>query len=134
MPAAATQYDMPKTPQGAPPSFYNQAAGMAATGGGAAQPSSKQPAPDPDTQKFVQMTDKLLTVLGAMQIMKPNGIDVTKFTQAAADSIKQCVEAVKGGETQQPGGTMPSAADSGTAPVSGDSTGSPAGGAAGDAG
>lgn len=128
MPAASAQYDMPKTPQGAPPSFYNQAAGMAQTGGGAAAAPPPPPAANADTQKFLEMTDKLLTVLGSMQAMKPNGIDVTKFTQAAADSIKKCVESVKGGETDQPAGTDPSAGQSGQLP--GDQTGGSQGAAA----
>lgn len=124
--ATPPQYQMPSTPQGAPPSFYNQAAQMS-NGAGAAQPHGQPQQPDPDTQKFVQMTDKLLTVLGAMQIMKPNGVDVTKYTQAAADSIKSCMEAVKTGEKQQPAGTTPAAADSGQLP--GDQTGGDSGAA-----
>ena len=89
MPAAVAQYDMPKTSRRAPPQFLTirrQAWRM--TGGGAA-PAQQQPPPNADTQKFLEMTDKLLTVLGSMQTMKPNGIDVTKYTQAAADSIKK---------------------------------------------
>lgn len=127
MPAATAQYDMPKTPQGAPPSFYNQAAGMAQTGGGASPAQPAPPQPNADTQKFLEMTDKLLTVLGSMQAMKPNGIDVTKFTQAAADSIKSCVESVKSGETAQPAGSDPSASSSGQLP--GDQTGGSSGAA-----
>lgn len=100
---------------------------MGQTGGGAAAPPPT-PQPNADTQKFLEMTDKLLTVLGSMQTMKPNGIDVTKYTQAAADSIKKATEAVKSGESGQPAGTDATASDSGQLP--GDQTGGSQGAAA----
>lgn len=100
---------MPTTTPPAPPNFYEQAGkmGAAQAGGGAAagagQPQS-QPSGQPDpTQDFLAMTDKLLQILSKMEAMKPGGKDISKFMQAAAQSVQQAVQFASGDQTTGPG-------------------------------
>lgn len=133
--------NLPSTPESAPPNFYQQVGAMASgPGGGAGQAGAGQPgqpatpAPLDADHEFLDMVNKLLTVLAKMGQMQPRGQDITKFTQAAADAMKACVKSVfnqdvDAGTGQQPGqdGTAAGAA---AAPATAD-MGTGAGAAAG---
>lgn len=109
--------DLPKTKPAAPPNFYENAAAMS---GGSKKPG-KSAASGTD-QEFLNNVTKLLKVLDTLGQMKPKGKDITKYTQAAADSMQEALKQVYGedSEDQTPG------ADA----SAGDSAGTGAGGSA----
>lgn len=107
--------ELPSTPQSAPPNFYSQVGKMASGPGssqqaaGAATATAAKPGPMDADHEFLETVTKLLTVLAKIGQMQPRGQDVSKYTQAAADAMKQCVSAVFGtdmgeaGAAQTPG-------------------------------
>lgn len=115
---------LPRTSAGAPPNFYSQVGSMGGGQPGQGQPGQQQQpgqpdassqaaaTPDPD-REFLEATTKLLTVLGKMGKMQPRGMDVSKFTDAAAQSIKDCVTHVftKDKGKQTPGTSAGAAAN-----------------------
>lgn len=83
--------DLPKTQPAAPPNFYSNAAAM----GAPAQPKQKPaPANSPTDQEFLNNVTKLLKVLDQLGTMKPKGKDISKYTQAAADSMQEALKMV----------------------------------------
>lgn len=134
--AESPQVDMPRTQGGAPPSFYNSVASMPGQQSSQGQPG-QQGGGGGDSDKFIEMTTKLLTVLSSMQAMKPNGMDVTKYTQAAADAMKSCLKNVLGTSGDQAAGTTGDASTTGSGAqspqtsIAGDTTGGAGGGAVG---
>lgn len=121
---------LPRTPASAPPNFYSQVGQMGtnqiqqgATGQQAAQQQnpdqSQSPStgPDPD-REFLEASTKLLTVLDKLGEMKPRGLDVTKYTKAMAQVMKDCMKQVfTGGKKGQLPGSTSSAEDAGTNPA-----------------
>ena len=93
------KYDIPKTPQAAPPNFYSQVGQMAAS-----QPSSAAPKQGKVEADFLDAVTKLLKVLDKLSEMKPNGKDVKQFTDAAAQSIKDALKTVYGEKGQEAAG------------------------------
>ena len=87
----------------APPNFYQNAAAMGSPAG------ATKPAPD-DKQEFLKDVTKLLTILDKMGKRKPNGVDISKYMKAAAESVEKALAATSG------------SGDSSTGP-SGDATG-----------
>ena len=84
---------LPGASQQAPPNFYQQAAAMSG--------SKAKPSPD-DKQEFLTSVTKLLSVLGKMGKMKPNGVDISKYMKAAADSVEKALQATAGdGDSSQ---------------------------------
>jgi hypothetical protein len=136
---ASASYTLPKTAQSAPPNFYSQAGQMAAgqgagagaggksaggPGGSSAGPATPGSGVDPSEAKseFVQNMAKLLKVLAAMGKTKPNGVDIKKYTDAAAQVMHDCLEQVStGGDDNQ----TPDTTDQGS-PADVGSTGPPA--------
>jgi hypothetical protein len=141
---ASASYTLPKTAQSAPPNFYSQAGQMAAgqsdsggnsaggPGGSSAGPSTPGSGTDPSEAKseFVQNMAKLLKVLAAMGKTKPNGVDIKKYTDAAAQVMHDCLEQVStgGDDNQTPDSDQGSPADVGS---TGPAQPSPAGGGSG---
>lgn len=136
---AATSYALPRTPQAAPPNFYSQQAQMGQSGnaaGGQGQPGAAAGAgaqDSPADHEFVVNLAKLLTVLDKMGQSNPNGVNIKKYTDAAARIMKDCSTAVTSGEqtpdTSSSGGasSQPPLTGAGSAPAD---AGSDAGGAA----
>lgn len=127
MSTSAPSFDLPKTPQSAPPNFYSQV--------GQGQGASKGASKDKDTE-FLESVTKLLNVLGKMGKLEPRGMDVSKYTQAAADALKECVKHVFNQDMgQDVAGSDAQAADAGSSPAGGAAADtSSASGAAGAAG
>lgn len=96
-------------------------------GGGAGQPGANgapaKPTMDQD-HEFLDLTTKLLTFLAKIGQMTPRGQDVTKYTQAAADAMKECVKAVFNQDLDGSDGSTPgtdgSAAGAAAAPATAD--------------
>lgn len=109
------------TASNAPPNFYDAAAKMGS-------PSAK-PSPD-DKQEFLKDVTKLLTILDKMGKRKPNGVDISKYMKAAADSVEKALAATSGsGDTS----TGPDADATGDAEASANQTPPPDTGASGAA-
>jgi hypothetical protein len=87
-------------PGAAPPNFYEQAAKAPA---GPAKPDyTKQ------NTEFSEAVVKLLSILGKMEKMTPNGKDISKNMKAAAEAIKSARDdAFEGTETAEATGTEP---------------------------
>ncbi len=110
---------LPTTPTAAPPNFYSQAGAMQAgqAGAGPGQ-AAATPGDDPTKdQEFLENTTKLLGILDKMSELKPRGQDVSKFMQAAAAPIKDCVKHVFNQDPTAAGSTPAdgSVADTGAA-------------------
>ena len=136
MSSAAQSYDLPKTAQSAPPNFYSQAgtgAGGAGTPDDKAGASGDGQSADEAHSEFVQNVAKLLTVLQKMGKSKPNGVDISKYTKACSQVLKDCLEQVSTGGSAVPGGSAPGA-EEGSPPADVGSTGPPAAAAAGGGG
>ena len=73
-------------------------------GGSSAGPSTPGSGTDPSEAKseFVQNMAKLLKVLAAMGKTKPNGVDIKKYTDAAAQVMHDCLEQVSTGGSDTP--------------------------------
>jgi|SRR5882762_1557698 len=92
------------TPQnGAPPSIYSQQGQMMAqqSSGPGTSPADQAATAgaggnDKDTQNYVDTITKLIALLGSIGSMKPKGQDITKYTQAAADALKEGFKQVMG--------------------------------------
>lgn len=101
----ATSSTLPRTAGSAPPNFYTQVGpqgqgqapqGIGANGGQPApqaQPPAPAAPPSPE-QDFLDSTTKLLTVLDKMSKMQPRGMDISKYTDAAAQAIKSAQQYV----------------------------------------
>lgn len=96
---------LPSASSDAPPNFYQQAAQM--SGG-----KPKKAASD-DKQEFLTSVTKLLSVLGKMGKMKPNGVDISKFMKAAADSVEKALQATSGDGDTSGGATGDATGDAG---------------------
>lgn len=111
--------NLPTTPQSAPPNFYSQVGQMSSGPGQApgapGSPDPSKPASMDADHEFLDTVTQLLTVLAKIGDMKPRGQDITKYTQAAADAMKDCVKQVFNQDMPAPG-TQPSAASSAGAP------------------
>jgi hypothetical protein len=97
---------LPKTPESAPPNFYNQVGAMAAGGAGSGQQASTEgnAAGGKTEHDFLEAITKLLKVLDKLEAMKPNGKDVSKYTKAAAEAMKDCMKEVYGDKAQSAAG------------------------------
>jgi hypothetical protein len=122
---------LPRTPGSAPPNFYTQVGqqggapggpGQAGAAGGGQQgqqppPQQQAPGQNPD-QDFIDISEKMLTALAKMGMMQPKGQNIAKYTQAMAQTLKDCMKNVfgqgggKGTAKGTPGSTS-SAADQG---------------------
>ncbi len=113
---------LPTTPTAAPPNFYSQAGAMQAGQTSAGQATPATPGDDPTKdQEFLENTTKLLGILDKMSELKPRGQDVSKFMQAAAAPIKDCVKHVFNQDPTAAGSTPAdgSVADTGAAGAAG---------------
>ncbi len=115
--------DLPKTSQAAPPNFYTQAASMSGEG------KKTKSASSGTDQEFLSNVTKLLSVLAKLGKTKPNGKSISKYTQAAADSMQDMLKAVYGDEEDQVPGADTQAADTGTEAGTGAGAGAGAAGA-----
>jgi|SRR5882672_6224134 len=130
------------TPQnGAPPSIYSQQGQMMAqqSSGPGTSPADQAATAgtsggnDKDTQNYVDTITKLIALLGSIGSMKPKGQDITKYTQAAADALKEGFKQVMGVDfdSSMVPGTTPTADQTvGAPPDLGTGSGGAGGGAA----
>lgn len=128
-----TSATLPRTPGSAPPNFYSQVGaqgGQPAPGPGAQGPGGQQvgapppqPKPQDPDQDFLDSVEKLLVVLNKLGEMQPRGMNVSKYTGAAAQAIKDMSKHVFSGKPAKGTQQTPGTSSAGAQGVGGNDTG-----------